>query len=173
MKKSTKPVRSLPRRNWWSVLAAFLILVAMGYFLRNHFRAANEWEEITTINEMKEALTLSDGTKVWLGDNSTFSRPDNFPVKEKRIRLQGKAYFEVANEPNRPFIVQTEKGEVKVLGVTSFNVRDFSSDEEMKVEVLTGRVQLETRDESQKIYIETDEKGILNKKNKTLVKQKN
>ncbi len=171
LEKDSTPVRSLPRRNWWSVAASFLILVSIGYLLRNYFRAANEWEQIAVVEKMTEALVLSDGTKVWVSENSTFSRPENFSVKERRVRLQGQAYFEVIPDTNRPFVIQTESGEVKVLG-TSFNVRDFSTEREMKVEVLTGRVQLETRDESQKIYLEANENGILNKKNKTLVKQK-
>lgn len=170
-KKSSTPVRTLPRRNWWSVAASFLILVSIGYLLRNYFRAANEWEQITVVEKMTEALVLSDGTKVWVSEQSTFSRPENFSVKERRVRLKGQAYFEVIPDTNRPFVIQTQSGEVKVLG-TSFNVRDFPTETEMKVEVLTGRVQLETRDESQKIYLEANENGILNKKNKTLVKQK-
>jgi len=171
LKKDSTPVRSLPRRNWWSVAASFLILVSIGYLLRNYFRAANEWEQIAVVEKMTEALVLSDGTKVWVSENSTFSRPGNFSVKERRVRLKGQAYFEVIPDTNRPFVIQTEGGEVKVLG-TSFNVRDFSTEAEMKVEVLTGRVQVETRDESKKIYLEANENGILNKKNKTLVKQK-
>lgn len=171
MTEST-PVRSLPRRNWWSVAASFLILVSIGYLLRNNFRSANEWEEVTAVTTMDEALVLSDGTKVWLSENSTILRPGNFSVKERRVRLKGQAYFEVTPEANRPFVIQTESGEVKVLG-TSFNVRDFLSEGEMRVEVLTGRVEVETRDESQKIYLEANEKGVLNKKNRTFVKQKN
>jgi len=167
--KPAAPVRKMPRRNWWSVAASLLILVSLGYLLRNYFRAANDWEQITVVDKNEEALVLSDGTKVWVNENSTFSRPGNFPVKERRVRLKGEAFFEVVPDANRPFIVETRNGEVKVLG-TSFNVRDMATEEEMEVQVMTGRVQLQSSDESQKIYLEANEKGVYNKKNKTLKK---
>ncbi|MGL5683200.1 MAG: FecR family protein [Marinifilaceae bacterium] len=69
-------------------------------------------------------LTLSDGTKVSLNADSKLTFPPVFGKNERRVILQGEGYFEVAQETNRPFIVDVKDYNIKVLG-TSFNVRNY------------------------------------------------
>ena len=66
-------------------------------------------------------LQLADGTKVYLNSASTLRYPVSFEGKERRVYLQGEAYFEVAKDEAHPFIVVTEDIEARVYG-TEFNI---------------------------------------------------
>ena len=70
-------------------------------------------------------FTLPDSTQVWLNANSKLRFPDSFPESERRVFLEGEAFFEVAGDERHPFVVDMEGTEVTVLG-TTFNVSTFS-----------------------------------------------
>ena len=74
-------------------------------------------------------ITLSDGTKVWVNSESKLKYPINFLGSKRKIFLTGEAYFEVSKDENRPFIVSTDKGDIRVLG-TKFNIKNYK-DEDM------------------------------------------
>ncbi|UXD69749.1 FecR family protein [Sphingobacterium faecium] len=87
-------------------------------------------------------LELSDGTKVWINAMSRLKFPESFGSGERKVQLEGEAYFEVSKDPDRPFIVQASGTDVKVLG-THFNVDAYNKKvrttlEEGKVEVSTA-----------------------------------
>lgn len=69
-------------------------------------------------------LVLSDGTTVYLNSATSIKYPVRFTGCERKVWLSGEAYFEVTKDPSRPFLVETENAEIKVLG-TSFNVNTF------------------------------------------------
>lgn len=71
-------------------------------------------------------IELSDGSKVWLNAMSKLKFPELFSSGERRVDLEGEAYFEISKDANRPFIVHTEGTDVKVLG-THFNVDAYGS----------------------------------------------
>lgn len=169
--KNTARQRALPpQRNWLNIAAALLLLVSVGFLLRNYFIDSLEPQRFTLGAGETKALTLGDGTKIWVNENSTIAYPGVFDKKERRVALTGEAYFEVAENPAQPFIIETKNGAVKVLG-TSFNVRDYPEQAEMAVEVLTGKVELSTLNNQQKLVLTINEKGILDKKNLTLQKE--
>ena len=67
-------------------------------------------------------IVLPDGSRVWLNARSSLIYPNKFLTGQPRkVKLNGEAYFEVAHDKSRPFIVETEKVQTRVLG-TSFNV---------------------------------------------------
>ncbi len=70
-------------------------------------------------------LQMADGTKVWLNSASQLQFPEVFNGKERRVKLTGEAYFEVAKNKEMPFIVEVASSEIKVLG-THFNIRSYS-----------------------------------------------
>src|SRR5690606_22281551 len=76
-------------------------------------------------------ITLPDGTKVWLNAASTLKYPSHFGGKERRIELQGEAYFEVAKVEKQPFVVMSQNQEVTVLG-THFNIKAYTDEKETK-----------------------------------------
>ncbi|WP_176622793.1 FecR family protein [Mucilaginibacter sp. SG538B] len=86
------------------------------------------------------ALTLSDGTKVWLNNSTSLTFPASFRNRgERRISLAGEAYFEVAKDRRHPFIVQTRHQELRVLG-THFNIRAFADEPQTSTALLEGSV---------------------------------
>jgi ferric-dicitrate binding protein FerR (iron transport regulator) len=87
------------------------------------------------------SLTLSDGTVVWLNAQSRLIYPAVFMGEERRVRLEGEAYFEVAHNRDKPFIVATGKIDIKVLG-TSFNVQNYERDNFSRVSLLEGSLQV-------------------------------
>lgn len=71
-------------------------------------------------------MHLSDGTLVWINSMSKLRFPVNFSGTERKVFLEGEAYFEVAHNPEKPFVVSTEGTDIKVLG-THFNVDSYTS----------------------------------------------
>ncbi|WP_288883415.1 FecR family protein [Pedobacter panaciterrae] len=87
-------------------------------------------------------LSLPDGTKVWLNAASSLTYPISFDwLKERRIELNGEAYFEVAKDKLHPFLVQSKTQTVKVLG-TRFNISAYSDDQFTNTTLLEGIVQV-------------------------------
>ncbi|HEU5145205.1 MAG TPA: FecR domain-containing protein [Chryseosolibacter sp.] len=89
-------------------------------------------------------LRLPDGTVVWLNAASTLTYPGQFNISERTVELQGEAYFEVAHDAQRPFIIRSGEFETQVLG-TSFNVSAYPEESSFEVAVLTGRVAVSSK----------------------------
>ncbi len=70
---------------------------------------------------------LVDGTTVWLNSESELRFPESFEAGERRVYLKGEAYFEVAKDTARPFIISTSRGDIRVYG-TTFNVTDYEGE---------------------------------------------
>jgi hypothetical protein len=87
------------------------------------------------------AVSLSDGTKVWLNSKSTLKYPVEFSGKTRNVTLEGEAYFEVSKDPNAPFTVKTKSGNVTVLG-THFNVSAYEEDKNFETTLAEGKVKV-------------------------------
>ena len=83
-------------------------------------------------------LTLSDGTKVWLNSDSRLEYPVNFADSVREVTISGEAYFEV-NHTDTPFIVKTDKGDIRVLG-TEFNVNNYPKSREAVTTLVNGKI---------------------------------
>jgi len=66
--------------------------------------------------------TLNDGSVVYLANNTTFSYPEQFSSEERKVNLNGEAFFDITSNPQKPFRIETEQVIVEVLG-TAFNVK--------------------------------------------------
>ena len=86
-------------------------------------------------------LVLSDGTKVWLNADSKIKYPVSFGKDKREVSLHGEGYFEVAKDSTRPFIVSTEKMDVKVLG-TTFDVNTYEDEGKSFVVLVEGLVEV-------------------------------
>ncbi|WP_398454145.1 FecR family protein [Sphingobacterium thalpophilum] len=89
-------------------------------------------------------MTLSDGTKVWVNALSKLKFPVQFPKNERRVILNGEAYFEVSHNPAQPFIVEAEGTEIKVLG-THFNINSYNN--QIRTTLAEGKVEVSQGDE--------------------------
>lgn len=86
-------------------------------------------------------VTLPDGTVVWINAASKLVFPAAFTGKERVVKLEGEAYFEVAANEHQPFIVKADDMEISVLG-THFNVKAYEEESAMKTTLLEGKVKV-------------------------------
>ncbi|RZJ92246.1 MAG: FecR family protein, partial [Chryseobacterium sp.] len=99
-----------------------------------------EYNTIETPNGGRYEIALPDGTHVWMNAASSLKYPASFAsLKERRVELQGEAYFQVAKDKQHPFIVKTAQQEVKVLG-THFNINSYADEPEVKTTLLEGSI---------------------------------
>ncbi|MET3876882.1 FecR domain-containing protein [Chitinophaga sp. OAE865] len=89
-------------------------------------------------------LVLADGSKIWLNAASSIRFPATFAGEERRIELNGEAYFEVAHDARRPFRVLVNQVTVDVLG-TSFNINSYADEATINTTLLEGAVKVNSR----------------------------
>lgn len=92
-------------------------------------------------------LVLADGTKVWINAASSLRYPTAFPGNERSVAITGEAYFEVAKDASKKFIVSANEVTTEVLG-THFNVNAYDDESDMKITLLEGSVKVHKAGES-------------------------
>jgi ferric-dicitrate binding protein FerR (iron transport regulator) len=85
-------------------------------------------------------ITLPDGTHVWVNSETQLKYPVKFIGKTRTVELSGEAYFEVAHNAEKPFIVQTKSHNIEVLG-TTFNIRAYDNDIVQHTTLIEGSIQ--------------------------------
>jgi ferric-dicitrate binding protein FerR (iron transport regulator) len=113
--------------------------------------AAIAYEELTTPAGQRVMVKLHDETVVWLNTRSTLRYPTVFAGGERKVELDGEAYFEVAPNETQPFVVSTGKLDIKALG-TGFNVSAYRDQNNFSASLLNGSV---------KIYNKGNEAGAM------------
>ena len=136
--------RSRLRRWLYPAAAAVaVVLVTVGITL------ALTWRDDTQyyVNNGESAIMvgLPDGTQAWLNPGTELAFDSTFNADERNVSLSGEAYFDVAHNPDCPFIVTTESFRIKVLG-TVFNVRNFPGDARPEVSLAQGSVAMQNLD---------------------------
>lgn len=123
-----------------------LVIVLLANLLQprgNHFIAETPvvFEEHHAPPGVKSHLALQDGSRVILNSGSSLRYIKNFEADRRELELTGEAFFEVAKDSLRPFLVKAGSVTTKVLG-TSFNIRAYNN-EELSVSLLTGLVEID------------------------------
>jgi ferric-dicitrate binding protein FerR (iron transport regulator) len=131
-----RKIRKLYR---WSFAAACLLLLFSVGIYRNYERNKIPLKVVFTKPGETKMLLLSDGTQVWLSPESRFIYPNTFTGNERDVSLSGEAFFQVAHNTDRPFIVNTGTLRTKVLG-TSFDINAYPDRKYATVIVGTGEV---------------------------------
>ena len=107
-------------------------------------------------------VTLSDGTRVWLNSETQLKFPVRFPAAERVVELTGEAYFEVAHQVDRPFIVTlSQQARVKVYG-THFNINAYDDLSLVAVTLNEGKVSVR-RENGPELLLKPDEQAVLQK----------
>jgi transmembrane sensor len=104
-------------------------------------------------------MMLADGTHVWLNAGSSLTYPVAFAGKDRRVRISGEAYFEVAHNPSKPFYVTRNNLEVRVLG-THFNVNAYDDEKDIKVTLLEGSVKVATTGKATAIILKPGQQAV-------------
>ena len=140
----------------WKKVAIWLLVACCGILFyemaRNNY--LEEKAEIPHLIEkisldgQKVAITLPDGTKVKLNASSKLITPDKFEAAQREVTLIGEAFFEVAENPKKPFIIHIAGLHVEVLG-TSFNIDTYALNKDhTSIAVATGKVRVKASTDS-------------------------
>ncbi|VAW24975.1 Putative anti-sigma factor [hydrothermal vent metagenome] len=117
-------------------------------------------------------LVLSDGTKVWVNADSKLIYPVKFIGGTRELTLEGEAYFEVAKNIRKPFIIKTNDYNIEVLG-TTFNVSAYKDDGKVVTTLVEGSVKIKDFDDSGNVVrMKPNEQLILNKVEKGILIRK-
>jgi ferric-dicitrate binding protein FerR (iron transport regulator) len=160
-------------RKYWYAAAAVVTLVLVTtalYFLNptvNGFLSFSLQNEVTARGH-RTFVTLEDGTKIWLNADSRLTYPKSFSGEATReIQLEGEAYFDVAENKQKPFIVHTSDIRIKVLG-TSFNVKSYGKDRTIETTLIKGKVTIESSTDSKKLTLLPNQQAVFEKESKKL-----
>ena len=124
--------QSMPLWKWIGSAAAAVIALFLLYnipvFTTKNIQPEIALNTIKVPAGQRVEVTLSDGTHIWLNARSEFSYPVSFNGDTREVLLKGEAFFDVAKNKNKKFIVNTGRCEVEVLG-TQFNVEAYNENE--------------------------------------------
>ena len=140
-------IRSKLIRRWTFRAAAVLLplVLILGLYLHLNTRVdifgAGEYAEIYVPKGERMQMIFQDGTKVYINSDSYMRYPRKFGISERTVELKGEAYFVVAKNKNRPFVVNLNGPSIRVLG-TSFNVEAYPENDDIKVNLDEGRINL-------------------------------
>ena len=153
-----KPVvsRRITGTTWFRIAAAALILLSVGtglFYLADRGIASRKTVVETSENQKNLQVTLPDGSNIYLNRNTILSYQKNFGRDDRNVTLSGEAFFNIAPDTEKPFIVDAGKASVKVVG-TSFNVISNNHDSAVEVYVKTGKVLLSGDTGNRNIEIE-------------------
>jgi ferric-dicitrate binding protein FerR (iron transport regulator) len=159
------PSRTVTMKRLFAAAAVLLVLITGGWLLYHQLRLSPGQLYSVISQDQIRTVTLSDGTVITLNKHSKLDYPIKFSSKHRTVRLQGEAFFNVAQQTDRPFIVQVNNLTVTVLG-TSFNIDEKHGSTEVIVE--TGRVKVTDRRSS--VQLSAHEKIMVHQGNGTLKK---
>ncbi len=147
---------------WLKAAAVVLMVIGVSWFIIDYRYLRHEPMLITQVTErgQKTTLVLPDGTKVRLNAKSTLTYPEEFEGNRREVTLSGEGFFEVAKNPDKPFVVHTPDFATQVLG-TAFNVSAYR---EIKraVTVREGEVQVMWKeDTTASVIVHANEQVVL------------
>lgn len=125
--------------------------------------AENFKNEVATEKGSKSKVMLPDSTLVVLNSDSHLTYDNGFNKHTREVRLTGEAFFDVKHDSEKPFIVHTEKTDIKVLG-TTFNVRNYPQEDLMETSLIKGKIELTFNDEkNNRVILNASEKIVISK----------
>ena len=165
---SPPPKRASNKTLVWKVAAAVLIgtVSVLGYFYVNTPAESPSVEiEIAQIKKenpkgQKSRVYLPDGTVVWLNSESELQYPEKFNDTVRLVKLQGEAFFDVAENKDIPFVVEAGQTSTRVLG-TIFNINAFPENNGVTISLIEGTVSFKyDRDRAEESRIIIQGEGV-------------
>ena len=148
-------------------VAAVLIpvLFIIGFYIQLNSKVdlfgTSEYEEVIVDKGERIQIMFQDGTRVYINSDSKLKYPKKFALNTREVFLEGEAYFVVAKNKNRPFIVNLNGPAIQVVG-TSFNVQDYPENKDIVVCLDEGSINL-TLPTEKKYPVRPGERLIYNK----------
>ena len=116
-----------------------VLLILGGYFYLNQ---DVKMIEVTTSSNQQKLCTLADGTTILLNSGTKITYPSRFKDAIRMVTLEGEAYFSVASDAAKPFIVKTNHLSVRVLG-TKFNISAYPTNDRTIATLNSGKIQVD------------------------------
>ena len=164
------PLRK-PRTRIYGIAAAIILLVMAGIYIA----IPGDQNDVTTgqvfasaHGEMKQ-VNLPDGSIVTLSPESKLELAADFNEDMRQMKLEGEAFFDVARNEEKPFVVNVMNTETKVLG-TSFNIAAYPASEQVTVSVMTGKVQFKPISSEAHLILTPNQAGQFDMKTNKLIR---
>lgn len=142
-------------RTWFKAAAVITVLLGSTWWL-----LLRQQPQTTFINADNAVVQqqLADGTKIWLNKKSKLTC---YPGDNRTVMLEGEAFFDVAQNAAKPFVIHTSRMDIKVLG-TSFNVKAYNDNLSDETLLVSGAVEITLKkDKTRKIRLRPNEKIVL------------
>ncbi|MCW9708118.1 FecR family protein [Fodinibius salsisoli] len=173
-----RKVRGRPRFFKYRVAAAavlFLVLAFASLFIYDRYNHSDSAEEATLVMQeivaekgQRSQFKLNDGTKIWLNGGSTIKVSAEFNSDIRKVYLEGEAFFDVASDPKRPFIIEAGQSITQVLG-TKFGLQAYP-DEDIRLVVQEGKVAFGGVKEENTIEVASNKMALMSGKDEIDVK---
>lgn len=134
-------VKRQPLRKVLFTLLFLVIATCLFFIYRQWGGTADGYKLATTDAGMKTRIRLSDGSMVWLNAGSSLKYPSKFDKQVREVFLSGEGYFDIQQHADKPFIIHTEKMDIRVLG-TAFNVRSYKDEGFEETALISGAVEI-------------------------------
>jgi ferric-dicitrate binding protein FerR (iron transport regulator) len=148
--------------NALKVASVIMLLVFSSYFYSNYRikELGNTMQNIYAPPGSRAEVKLSEGSSVWLNSNSTLKYPGFFRY-ERVVELNGEGFFDISKDTEKPFIINTSKYNLQVLG-TRFNIESYDNSPVFEVALFTGKVKLfKSNADSDTIFLDAGETATL------------
>ena len=124
-----------------AILIPFVLVATMGLYLNSQVGifGNDKYSEIYVPKGETMRVLFQDGSEAFLNSDSKLRYPEKFGLKNRKVYLEGEAYFNVSSNNKRPFIVEIGESSVTVLG-TSFNVDAYANDDKIEVVLDKGEI---------------------------------
>ena len=142
-----------------AIVGVIVLAAGLAYWFRNK---AEELVVASAAHGQVREMLLPDGTKVWLNQSSVLKYPRAFEGKERHVYLDGEAYFEVARNHEKPFMVKSPAMDVRVLG-TSFNIKCRPDNSFAETTLIEGEVEVKDKSDKGRITLLPGQKAVLNR----------
>ena len=141
----------------YAAVACLVLAVGIGTYHigKNNVKVPEGVITMEVENGQKADIVLADGTKVYINSASKITYDNAYNKKDRILKLEGEAYFEVAKDENKPFMVNANGITVEALG-TSFNVKAHKSSNYVAVTLIEGKVR--TKDNFNERYLNPNER---------------
>lgn len=141
-----------------SLVAFLIIFTCIKPYLSPE--SAIAYKEVSAPRGRQLTLTLQDGSLVVLNSGSSLKYPASIRGDYRKVYLEGEAYFSVARDYGKPFIVETRRTQTRVLG-TRFNLRDFNLENEAVITLEEGKVEFSDPQIRQKLNLTPGYQAVL------------
>lgn len=166
--KQQKATRAV---HWAFKYAAVFILAFSlgigGFYLLRAPQFSDAYTEINVPYGERSQVTLYDGTKVWMNSGTKLRFPIVFNQNQRKVYIEGEAFFDVAKDKTKPFVVHANQMEIKVLG-TRFNLCAYPDENQLYATLEEGKIEAKTSLAKESVELKPGEQLALNLQAKTI-----